>query len=182
MLFRCVLKQFSFQVSKISSRLQQFSGRPSELSRKKRPKSWTLTSRSHLFILFWHTATVALHSGTWFSTVRHIIPASQVLSKNPTAGFGRGFLERVSSEHPPLPFEISHNAIKQNVIVSRYLRAYKAPKQSQYCLAPGSWVYQSLSEFTPGSTHLVSCRGGVLTRLFCRGGCAYLLSLVYPRC
>ena len=51
---------------KISLRLQQFSGRPSELSRKKRQKSRTLMSRSHLFLLFLHTATVALHSGVRF--------------------------------------------------------------------------------------------------------------------
>jgi len=45
-----------------------------------------------------------------FSAVPQIILASQVLSKNATAGFGQGFPERVSSEQPPLPFEISHNA------------------------------------------------------------------------
>ena len=42
-------------------------------------------SRSHLFLLFLQTATVALHSRTRFSAVPHIIPASQVLSENPTA-------------------------------------------------------------------------------------------------
>ena len=62
--------------------MQQFSGRPSELSRKGRQRSQAYTSKSHFFLLFWRTATVALHSRNWFSTVPHIIPASQVLPKS----------------------------------------------------------------------------------------------------
>ncbi len=50
------------------------------------------------------------------------------------------------------------NAIKQNVITSRYLRAYKALKQSQYCLAPGFWVYP---EFIPGCTYTALLPGSV---------------------
>jgi hypothetical protein len=62
--------------------------------------------RIHFFLLFWHTASVALHSGTRFSVMPHIILASQVLSKNATAGFGQGFLERVSAAQP-LPLLIA---------------------------------------------------------------------------
>jgi len=68
--------------------------------RKKRQRSRALMSRIRLFLLFWHTATVALHFGTWFSAVPHIIPASQILSKNATPGFGQGFPERVSPAGP----------------------------------------------------------------------------------
>jgi len=45
-----------------------------------------------------------------FSAISHIIPVSLVLSKNATAWSGQGFPERVFSEQPLLPFEISHNA------------------------------------------------------------------------
>ena len=60
---------------KIPLRLQQFSAGTSELSRKKHKKCRILMSRNHLFLLFLHAVTVALHSGIWFSTVLHIIPA-----------------------------------------------------------------------------------------------------------
>ena len=74
------------------------------------PKSHAHTSRTRFFAPFWHTTTVALHSTNRFSTVPNIIPASQVLSKNTTAGFGQGFPKRVSAEQPLLPSEISRNA------------------------------------------------------------------------
>ena len=63
-------------------------------------------SRTRFFSLSWHTATVALHSTNRFSTVPHIIPASQVLSRNATAGFGQVFPERASAAQPLLPFEM----------------------------------------------------------------------------
>jgi hypothetical protein len=46
------------------------------------------------------TGTVALHSGTWFSTVPHIIPASQVLSKTQLLDSGKDFpKERLRHSH-----------------------------------------------------------------------------------
>jgi len=52
-----------------------------------------LLYRSHLSLLFLYSAISALRSRTRFSAVPHIIPASQVLSKNATAGFDQGFPE-----------------------------------------------------------------------------------------
>ena len=77
--------------------------------RKNRPKSHALVSRICLLLLFWHTATVALHSRNRFSAVPHIIPASQVLSKNATAWSGQGLPERASAEQPLPPSEISRS-------------------------------------------------------------------------
>ena len=77
--------------------------------RKKHQKSQALRSRTRFFPLFWYLTTVSLHSGTWFSAVPQIIPASQVLSKNATAGFGQGFYEKAPSAQPLPEFEISCN-------------------------------------------------------------------------
>ena len=63
--------------TRISSQFQQSSGRLSMPCRKKRQESRILTSRNRFSLLFWHTATVALHPKARFLAVPHIIPASQ---------------------------------------------------------------------------------------------------------
>jgi len=61
----------------ISPHCQQYSGGISGFSRKKRKRSWANTSKSHFFLLFWHTVTVVLRSRTRFSEVPSIIPAKR---------------------------------------------------------------------------------------------------------
>jgi hypothetical protein len=56
----------------ISAQWQQNSSRLNELSEKHRP----VTPRTCFFPLSWHIAIVALHSGTRFLAVPHIIPAA----------------------------------------------------------------------------------------------------------
>ncbi len=67
-------------------------------------------------------------------------------------------------------FILFFNAIKQNIIASRYLRAYKAPKKSQYCLAPkfiwGSIKKQNLEQ--TGFSLLVSSQLLSLPRVYPR--------------
>ncbi len=53
---------------KISLRLQQFSGHPSELSRKKRQKSWILMSRSPFPTIFTHSQGPPAESVSLFQT------------------------------------------------------------------------------------------------------------------
>jgi hypothetical protein len=49
---------------------------------KKTPKKAKhLRQESVFLLLFWHAASVALHSGTRFSAMPHIIPASQVSNR-----------------------------------------------------------------------------------------------------
>jgi len=67
--------------------------------RKKNQKSRARVSRTRFFLLFWHTASVALHSGTRFSAMPHIIPASQV---NELSGGEnvRGDWHKLTHPHP----------------------------------------------------------------------------------
>ncbi len=46
-----------------------------------------------------------------FSAVTRVIPAPQILPKDATARFARGFPQRVSAAQPLRPSEISHNAM-----------------------------------------------------------------------
>ena len=101
-------------ISTFRLKVNNFLVDPASFLAKKRQQSRALTSRSRLFLLFWLTATVTLHSRTRFSAVPHIIPASQVLPKNATAGFGQGFPERASAAQPLPPSEISQDLCEKS--------------------------------------------------------------------
>jgi hypothetical protein len=88
-----------------------FNNMPASLTCRAAKKTKKLSTyvKTPFFLPFGHNSTVVFHLGTRFSTVPHIIPASQVLSKKPTAGFGQGFPERASAAQLLPLSEISRN-------------------------------------------------------------------------
>jgi hypothetical protein len=75
----------------------------------------------------------------------HIILASQVLSKNATAGFGQGFLERVSAAQPlPLLLAQSHQPITAHE--PRLIKAQNGPIFTRKFIQP---AYNPKASYLP---------------------------------
>jgi hypothetical protein len=102
----------------MSSQFQQYSGSFDMLCRKKTPRKPSTRVEDPLFLVFWHSATADLHSRIRFSAVPHIIPASQVLSKEARPAC-TNFLPRLSKKHRSFSGSSANRILQDLTLISQ---------------------------------------------------------------